>query len=99
MTLTAKEMELHAMARELIGSGTLPREVKRALWAGSGSGSACALCQLPVLPEQVEYEVQDRSERSFGFHVRCHALWLLALTDCDRESCGPGRRPGDGAGR
>ncbi len=81
MALSGGEQTLHALAGELIRDGVLPCEVERALWAGSGDGSDCALCKAAVLPQQIEYEVEDRSGRTYRFHVRCHALWLLALTD------------------
>lgn len=90
MALNPEEMQLYAIAQKLIGAGKLPRHVARAVWAGSGNGSPCALCPDPVLPDQVEYEVEDRSGGTFIFHVRCHALWLLALTERDQH-LGPAR--------
>jgi hypothetical protein len=76
--------QLHLRARELISTGVLPRAAPDKLFGGFGSKSACALCGAPILPTEVEYELEYRavgaagdssSRRHMRFHLPCHAIW------------------------
>jgi hypothetical protein len=82
MPLTQGECALHTLAKKRIGTGELPREVERSIWAGPGSDSLCDLCNKPVGPPQIEYEIKDLGGRSFRFHISCHEIWRAAL--CSR---------------
>jgi hypothetical protein len=78
--------ELRARAREEIRTGRLPDAPPDSIWAGPGSGSACAVCGDPIAPTQVEYEVSDPSSTgSFRFHLPCHTQWQI---ECGVISCG-----------
>ena len=79
--LTQDELALLRLAKELIGTGWLPHESTRALWAGAGTGRVCALCYEPVVSEEIEYQIVERGGRRFQFHMRCHDVWQLALSD------------------
>ena len=51
------------------------------MWGGRGAGEICALCDKPILAEEVEYEVEaytDGAKRAFQFHILCHSVWVLA---------------------
>jgi ferredoxin len=58
------------------------------MWGSCGSGAACSLCDQPIRPEEVEYEVAtpDRAaesgERVLRFHLECHAIWEA---ECGKE--------------
>jgi len=43
------------------------------MWAGQGDGHSCAGCDLPILPDQVEYEFGNGEV--FRMHLGCAALW------------------------
>ena len=79
MPLTQDERALHAFAIKRIQAGELPDQAPKAIWGGNGGGDPCALCGKPITPKDVEYEMQDPVDRVFLFHIRCHALWQLAL--------------------
>ena len=79
---------LHLRARELIATGVLPSAAPDKLFGGFGSKSACALCGAPILPTEVEYELEYRSvdaasysssRRRIRFHLPCHAIWAYEL--------------------
>lgn len=81
MPLTLDERALHTLAKERISTGALPRAVGESIWAGPGTGRVCVLCNKPIGSEQIEYEIQQLGGPSFRFHIRCHAIWQLALSD------------------
>jgi hypothetical protein len=75
---------LHLRARELISTGVLPSAAPDELFGGYGSKSMCALCGAPILPTEVEYELQYAAvdagsrlpvRRQIRFHLPCHAIW------------------------
>lgn len=59
------------------------------MWGSHGSGAPCSLCEQPIRPEEIEYEV-DAGERAgtLRFHLTCHAVWQA---ECIRA----GRAPAD----
>lgn len=91
MASTKPESELHAIARTRIKDGTLPREVPPAIIAGYGSGNSCGLCDYPITPTDVEYEVQKWGPgggASYSFHISCQSIWLRPS-----GALSPGLRP------
>jgi hypothetical protein len=68
--------ELAASIRIKIDAGLLPRKPPAKIWAGQGTGQMCAACDLPIQPDQVEYEFEDRQR--FRMHLRCAAEWQKA---------------------
>jgi hypothetical protein len=60
--------------REKVTAGTLP-DVGGITFAGFGTGQTCDGCDTPILPAEMEYEVEARDRRTFRFHVRCVLLW------------------------
>jgi hypothetical protein len=79
MPLTQDERALFVGALERIRTGELPGERPESVWAGHGGGDPCALCGKHIGSNDVEYEVKDSADRVFLFHLRCHAIWQLAL--------------------
>ena len=82
MPLSQQELELRMKALERISQKLLPAEVPPSIWAGRGSGQTCSLCDKPVGQSETEYELEamaDGLESHFRFHIRCHALWQLAV--------------------
>jgi hypothetical protein len=81
MPLSDPEKALFTRAREYIAIGRLPSGVPKSLNAGRGTGEPCSLCGRVIEPEQVEYEVTEWGGMMFRFHLRCHAIWQLAVAD------------------
>jgi hypothetical protein len=81
MPLSDPEKALFTRAREYIAIGRLPSAVPKSLGAGRGTGATCSLCDLVIEPEQVEYEITEWGGMTFCFHLRCHAIWQLAVAD------------------
>lgn len=68
--------DLRARAREQLNSGRLPTRVVESVAAGYGSpGKICSLCEEPITPTQVEYEVVGYVEQPLILHMTCYAAW------------------------
>lgn len=81
MAEDAALQELLRIARARISSGTLPATHSGNLFAGTGQGKLCCLCDLPVGAEDVEYEVVMKASRildAYIFHRRCYDAWVAA---------------------
>jgi hypothetical protein len=59
--------------REKMDHGILPRTPPAKMWAGQGRGDACAGCDQPILPEQIEYEFGNG--QIVHMHLGCAAVW------------------------
>lgn len=69
---------LRSLARERIADGRLPVIFSHSMQAGHGSGTRCCVCEQPIEPQHIEYEVTDyRSGAQMSFHFACHAIWQL----------------------
>ena len=69
------------IARVRISSGTLPATHSGNLFAGPGQGKLCCLCEWPVGPDDVEYEVVMKAPRildAYVFHWLCYDAWVTA---------------------
>jgi hypothetical protein len=80
MPLTHDERVLHGIAVERIRTGELPDHAPKQVWGGNGGGDPCALCGRRIGRSELEYELLDGADRVFLFHLRCHAIWQLALS-------------------
>jgi hypothetical protein len=72
--------ELRLEARRRVDRGMLPCRPQDRMWAGSGAGLPCSLCDRPISPEQIEYELQfaaNPSRLTYRFHRICHEAWEL----------------------
>ena len=81
MPLSDPEKALFTRARGYMAIGRLPSAVPKSLEAGRGTGETCCLCGLVIEPEQVEYGITEWGGMTFRFHLRCHAIWQLAVAD------------------
>ena len=71
---------LHVRAKERIRSGELPMYGPSRRFAGKGSTARCSLCDEPILPSEIEYELEfvgaEPSDRTvIWFHSQCEAIW------------------------
>ena len=76
------EEQLRAIARARIASGQLPSVTPSRMWAGLGSKQPCALCDTPIRPDLVEYEVEatiDGTNHTLFFHRICQSVWQLEV--------------------
>lgn len=73
------ENELRREARRRVASGRLPREPQQYLWAGTGDGQVCCLCDRLIDSQQIEYELQFNTHPRilYRFHRICHQAWEL----------------------
>jgi hypothetical protein len=75
------ERLLRVKARETVENGKLPKRRPDRTWGGPGVGAACAVCDAPVTPSQLEFEIQfSRGDDNAGLdkyhvHIRCFAAW------------------------
>src|SRR5258708_3097963 len=74
-------------ARSAIRAGKLPARAPDRTWGGPGVGAPCAICELPVRPTELEFEIQFAHDGSnpgldkFHVHLQCFAAWQF-----ERES-------------
>jgi hypothetical protein len=76
------ENVLRAWAREAMNAGKLPDHRPERLWGGLGSGAPCAVCGKAVDEEDVELELQFKSDGDsaathYHVHAKCFAAWEL----------------------
>lgn len=88
LLLKSLERELRPIARQRIAKGQLRREVSARPWGGYGTGRPCSLCDKPIQPDEIEYEIEsiEVAAPTLRFHRVCHYAWRL---ECDRVK----RRP------
>jgi hypothetical protein len=78
-----EEQALRAKARKVLQHGNLPDRRPDRTWGGPGVGAACAVCDLPVNPDQMEFEIEFAHEGDnpwfdqFHVHIRCFAAWVF----------------------
>ena len=76
-----EEQVLRTKASEVLRRGNLPNRRPDRTWGGPGVGAACAVCALPVNPDQMEFEIEFARDGdypgldNFHVHVRCFAAW------------------------
>jgi hypothetical protein len=74
------ERLLHEKAIEGTRLGLLPDHAPTRVWTGNGAGDPCGLCGKRIGRGKVEYQVLDRADRVFLFHLRCRAIWEDAIS-------------------
>jgi hypothetical protein len=87
MPLTQPDAELRPIATERIAEGRLPSAPPERIWGGRGAGEICALCDKPILADEVEYELEayaNGAKQAFRFHILCQSVWQLA---CAPDDC------------
>jgi hypothetical protein len=72
---------LREKARAAVQSGKLPSRRPDRTWGGPGVGASCAVCELPVRRQDLEFEIQFERDGDnpgldrFHVHIRCFAAW------------------------
>jgi len=74
MQPTNLEEALRPLARERIAKGQLPRSTFSRMWGGHGTGQVCSLCDKPIHPYHIEYEI-EYPEATLRFHTACLSAW------------------------
>ena len=75
------EDTLREKARTVIQKGKLPSRRPDRTWGGPGVGAPCAVCDLPVRPTEMEFEIQFARDGDnpgldkYHVHIRCFAAW------------------------
>jgi hypothetical protein len=93
MSATSNEQELQVRARERIREGVLPCPHHYRTWGGRGSDRPCALCDVAIARDQVEYEIEaagDDGLRLYHFHILCHNAWQY---ECAQSGLNPNVLP------
>jgi hypothetical protein len=73
-TTPASDDPLLDTVRTRLSSGTL-FPVDRKAGTGRGSGKPCAVCDLPINPRDIEYEVAGGLRGSVCVHLPCYLVW------------------------
>jgi hypothetical protein len=58
-----------------VSAGLLPRQAPVKTWGGFGSDRPCDGCDEPILPNEVEYEVDFEDSPSIRLHAACYEAW------------------------
>ena len=76
------EQDLEQRAQQRIREGQLPCTRNYRTWGGRGSNEPCALCDMIIRSDEVEYEIEtlDAGHRQYHFHFLCHGAWQYACT-------------------
>jgi hypothetical protein len=80
------EKPLREKARSAVTNGKLPTRRPDRTWGGPGVGAACAVCELPVKNDELEFEIQFARDGSdpgldkYHVHIRCFAAWEFERT-------------------
>ena len=61
--------------RDLLARGVLPRELVNRVWAGRGTGVSCIVCDKPIDPMDVEFEIEG-----IHLHRPCHSAWIRVVS-------------------
>lgn len=75
------EETVRAKARSVIQKGKLPSRTPDRTWGGPGVGALCVICDLPVRPTEMEFEIQFQRNGDnpgldkYHVHIRCFAAW------------------------
>jgi len=70
------ESELRSRVLERIADGRLPIALSSHIDAGYGVGAQCVLCDQPIAPDKIEYDITGLgSGNCLRFHFACHAAW------------------------
>ena len=86
------EAVLCQRARNAIREGKLPTRPPDHTWGGPGIGVPCAVCDLPVPRDGMEFEIQfaigGSAPRFAVYHVHtgCYAAWELERNRSDSQS-------------
>jgi hypothetical protein len=75
------EATIRDRIRTMIRTGQLPCDDTERLWGGQGDGKGCMGCLEPILPTDVEYEVDLSSGATIHLHRRCHTIWEKECAD------------------
>ena len=68
-------------ARSGILAGRIPGHRPERTWGGLGVGAPCAVCEQPVRPDELEFEIEFAHDGDnpgldkFHVHLRCFAAW------------------------
>ena len=93
--LILDEPVLRAKARALIQNGTLPSRPPDRKWGDRGNGARCVLCELPVTPEELKFEIHFDGPGSgldmFHVHAPCFEALEFELGRC--RSCNSRHQP------
>ena len=73
--LPEKALRLRVLQR--LADGRLPVMLSPSIYAGYGRRDSCEVCELPIEPEEVQYDVIEPSgtEGRLHFHLACHSAW------------------------
>lgn len=75
------EGALRERAKNLLVAGRLPFSDPDTSWAGSGRGEPCCVCEVPVQPDEIGFDLAFRSptrEVELHMHSRCRIAWEQA---------------------
>jgi hypothetical protein len=69
---------LRAKAVAAIREGRLSRQRPERLWGGTGDGSQCTVCETPIRPDEIGFELEGSNSgvgRPCNIHSQCLKAW------------------------
>lgn len=95
----SEQHTLRQKARQAIRDRKMPRRYPERLWGGPGTGARCAICDEPMGPDDIEFELEfPRSDDHPGqgnphVHTRCFSEWEVACRDLQQAPATRRTRP------
>ena len=86
-----------ALAKDAIRSRRLPNRRPSRMWGGTGDGTACTVCRMPISPKALGYEVEfgdeDRGSAIHHFHMPCYSAWEAECASVNDQTGSTNGRP------
>jgi hypothetical protein len=74
-----KLAQILALAQERIRSGQLPTTLPTKIWAGSGDGRRCTVCEEVISSSEQQYQFRlpgAGGHSDYRLHFSCHQAWI-----------------------
>ena len=74
-----KLAQILALAQERIRSGQLPTSLPTKIWAGSGDGRRCTVCEEVISSAERQYQFTlptPGGQSDYRLHFSCHQAWI-----------------------
>jgi hypothetical protein len=78
------EARLRERARAAIQNGKIPSRQPDRTWGGRGVGAACAVCDLPIPKDTIQFAHNEAPYGLDKFRVRCFAAWEFERNKAQR---------------
>ena len=97
-----RECTVRESARAAIQARKLPHRKPDRMWGGRGADAGCAVCNIPVTRDEMEFEIEfSAAGDTLGpvthhVHIRCFVAWEFERDNHDLVRGGPPHLDGKG---